>query len=230
MRKKSWLTVICCLLLVCLLPSLAMAKNKTKAPARDWKLTVAQQKLELLGYGVDRKDGRISKDTTEAIKKFQKEYGLKKSGKLDTKTYNKISWEAFKMEGIPYVRGKDIVKTAAKYKGVPYKFGGTTPKGFDCSAYVQYVFGKHDAKLARTADAQVLDGIFVLKSKLKPGDLVFFSTYASGASHVGIYAGSGKFWSASTSRGVVLDSLDTGYWKEHYYGARRVLIENGETA
>lgn len=230
MRKKSWLTVICCLLLVCLLPSLAMAKNKTKAPARDWKLTVAQQKLELLGYGVDRKDGRISKDTAEAIKKFQKEHGLKKSGKLDTKTYNKISWEAFKMEGIPDVRGKDIVKTAAKYKGVPYKFGGTTPKGFDCSAYVQYVFGKHDAKLPRTADAQVLDGIFVLKSKLKPGDLVFFSTYASGASHVGIYAGSGKFWSASTSRGVVLDSLDTGYWKEHYYGARRVLIENGETA
>ena len=81
MRKKSWLTVICCLLLVCLLPSLAMAKNKTKAPARDWKLTVAQQKLELLGYDVDRKDGRISKDTTEAIKKFQKEHGLKKSGK-----------------------------------------------------------------------------------------------------------------------------------------------------
>lgn len=230
MRKKSWLTVICCLLLVCLLPSLAMAKNKAKAPARDWKLTVAQQKLELLGYDVDCKDGRISKDTTEAIKKFQKEYGLKKSGKLDTKTYNKISWEAFKMEGIPDVRGKDIVKTAAKYKGVPYKFGGTTPKGFDCSAYVQYVFGRHDAKLPRTADAQVLDGIFVLKSKLKPGDLVFFSTYASGASHVGIYAGSGKFWSASTSRGVVLDSLDTGYWKEHYYGARRVLIENGETA
>ena len=215
---------------MCLLPSLAMAKNKTKAPARDWKLTVAQQKLELLGYDVDRKDGRISKDTNEAIKKFQKEHGLKKSGKLDTKTYNKISWEAFKMEGIPDVRGKDIVKTAAKYKGVPYKFGGTTPKGFDCSAYVQYVFGRHDAKLPRTADAQMLDGIFVLKSKLKPGDLVFFSTYASGASHVGIYAGSGKFWSASTSRGVVLDSLDTGYWKEHYYGARRVLIENGETA
>lgn len=179
MRKKNWLTVICCLLLVCLLPSLAMAKNKTKAPARDWKLTVAQQKLELLGYDVDRKDGRISKDTTEAIKKFQKEHGLKKSGKLDTKTYNKISWEVFKMEGISDVRGKDIVKTAAKYKGVPYKFGGTTPKGFDCSAYVQYVFGRHDAKLPRTADAQVLDGIFVLKSKLKPGDLVFFSTYAA---------------------------------------------------
>lgn len=214
--------------MLCLVPAMAMAKSKT--PARDWKLTVAQQKLEMLGYDVDRKDGRMSKDTGEAIKKFQKEHGLKKSGKLDTKTYNKISWEAFKMEGIPDVRGKDIVKTAAKYKGVPYKFGGTTPKGFDCSAYVQYVFGKHDAKLPRTADAQVLDGIFVLKNKLKPGDLVFFTTYAAGASHVGIYAGSGKFWTASSSRGVVLDSLDSDYWKSHYYGARRVLIENGEAA
>ena len=228
MQRKKLTVFICCLLVLCLVPAMAMAKSKT--PARDWKLTVAQQKLEMLGYDVDRKDGRMSKDTGEAIKKFQKEHGLKKSGKLDTKTYNKISWEAFKMEGIPDVRGKDIVKTAAKYKGVPYKFGGTTPKGFDCSAYVQYVFGKHDAKLPRTADAQVLNGIFVLKNKLKPGDLVFFTTYAAGASHVGIYAGSGKFWTASSSRGVVLDSLDSDYWKSHYYGARRVLIENGEAA
>ena len=102
MRKKSWLALICCLLFICLMPQLALAK----ASARDWKLTVAQQKLELLGYDVDRKDGRMSKNTGEALKKFQKEHGLKKSGKLDTKTYNKISWEAFKLEGIPDVRGK----------------------------------------------------------------------------------------------------------------------------
>ena len=75
MRKKSWLTVICCLLLVCLLPSLAMAKNKTKAPARDWKLTVAQQKLELLGYDVDRKDGVSARIRPKPLKNSRRNMG-----------------------------------------------------------------------------------------------------------------------------------------------------------
>ncbi len=108
MRKKSWLTVICCLLLVCLLPSLAMAKNKTKAPARDWKLTVAQQKLELLGYDVDRKDGRISKDTTEAIKKFQKEHGLKKAASLIPKLIIKFRGKPLKWKAYPMYAAKTL--------------------------------------------------------------------------------------------------------------------------
>lgn len=108
MRKKSWLAVICCLLLVCLLPSLAMAKNKTKAPARDWKLTVAQQKLELLGYDVDRKDGRISKDTTEAIKKFQKEHGLKKAVSLIPKLIIKFRGKPLKWKAYPMCAAKTL--------------------------------------------------------------------------------------------------------------------------
>ena len=108
MRKKSWLTVIYCLLLVCLLPSLAMAKNKTKAPARDWKLTVAQQKLELLGYDVDRKDGRISKDTTEAIKKFQKEHGLKKAVSLIPKLIIKFRGKLLKWKAYPMCAAKTL--------------------------------------------------------------------------------------------------------------------------
>lgn len=106
MRKKSWLTVICCLLLVCLLPSLAMAKNKIEAPARDWKLTVAQQKLELLGYDVDRKDGRISKDTTGAIKKFQKEHVLKKAASLIPKLIIKFRGKPLKWKAYPMYTAK----------------------------------------------------------------------------------------------------------------------------
>ena len=98
MQRKKLTVFICCLLVLCLVPAMAMAKSKT--PARDWKLTVAQQKLEMLGYDVDRKDGRMSKDTGEAIKKFQKEHGLKKSGKLDNKTYTRgkpLKWKAYPM-------------------------------------------------------------------------------------------------------------------------------------
>lgn len=94
-----------------------------------------------------------------------------------------------------------MVRTASRYKGVPYSFGGTTPRAFDCSGYVQYVFRQHKAQLPRTADLQFEKGLFVTQRQLKPGDLVFFSTYEPGASHVGIYAGNGLFWNATSSRG-----------------------------
>lgn len=192
-----------------------------------WKLKVAQQKLRLLGYSKEQPSGKMTTATAEALRSFQKQHKLKASGELDADTYKQLNWEAFRREGISGVSGKDVVKQAARYKGVPYRFGGTTPKGFDCSAYVQYVFRECRAELPRTADAQALQGIFVTQRQLKPGDLVFFTTYAAGASHVGIYAGDEQFWSASSSRGVVLSSLKEAYWHNSYYGARRVLVSNG---
>ena len=109
--------------------------------------------------------------------------------------------------------------------GTPYVWGGSTPEtGFDCSGYVQYVFRQHKAQLPRTADLQFEKGLFVTQRQLKPGDLVFFSTYEPGASHVGIYAGNGLFWNATSSRGVRLCSLSDDYWKSRYYGAKRVLV------
>ena len=100
----------------------------------------------------------------------------------------------------------------------------TTPRAFDCSGYVQYVFRQHKAQLPRTADLQFEKGLFVTQRQLKPGDLVFFSTYEPGASHVGIYAGNGLFWNATSSQGVRLCSLSDDYWKARYYGAKRVLV------
>lgn len=203
-------------------------QSKVQVQQSNWRLKVAQQKLQVLGFSDERPSGRMTEATSTALKSFQKQHKLKADGELNDATYHKLTWEAFAKEGIPKVKGKEIVSRAAKYKGVPYVFGGTTTKGFDCSGYVQYVFKDCKAKLPRLADEQALQGIFVTQKQLRPGDLVFFTTYAAGASHVGIYAGDGQFWSASSSKGVILSSLKDDYWKQHYYGARRVLITNGD--
>ena len=203
-------------------------QSKVQVQQSNWRLKVAQQKLQVLGFSDERPSGRMTEATSTALKSFQKQHKLKADGELNDATYQKLTWEAFAKEGIPKVKGKEIVSRAAKYKGVPYVFGGTTTKGFDCSGYVQYVFKDCKAKLPRLADEQALQGVFVTQKQLRPGDLVFFTTYAAGASHVGIYAGDGQFWSASSSKGVMLSSLKDDYWKQRYYGARRVLITNGE--
>lgn len=203
-------------------------QSKVKVQQSNWRLKVAQQKLQVLGFSDERPSGRMTEATSTALKSFQKQHKLKADGELNDATYQKLTWEAFTKEGIRKVQGKEIVSRAAKYKGVPYVFGGTTTKGFDCSGYVQYVFKDCKAKLPRLADEQALQGIFVTQKQLRPGDLVFFTTYAPGASHVGIYAGDGQFWSASSSKGVILSSLKEEYWKQRYFGARRVLITNGE--
>ena len=224
-------TALCCLPLGAEAKKHTTKKNaspKVTVQQSNWKLKVAQQKLQVLGLYKERPNGQMNTATEAALKKFQLQYKLKAHGKLDDKTYQKLNWEAFVKNGITHVKGSEVVKQAAKYKGVPYKFGGVTPKGFDCSGYVQYVFKNCRATLPRVADEQVLEGVFVTQRQLKPGDLVFFITYAPGASHVGIYAGKGQFWNASSSKGVMLCSLSDSYWKTRYYGARRVLVSNGE--
>jgi len=116
-----------------------------------------------------------------------------------------------------------IIATAKKYIGVPYVWGGSTPSGFDCSGFVQYVFGAHGISLPRTSKEQYGVGTKVSKANLKPGDLVFFNTEGSGVSHLGIYIGSNQFIHASTSKGVIITSLSNTYWAPKYYGAKRIL-------
>lgn len=203
-------------------------KAETPVTNSTWKIKTAQKNLRILGLSTEPSTGKITSTTKEALIAFQKKYKLTAKGELNDETYSKLNWEAFAKTGIKNIKGSDVVAKASKYKGVPYVFGGTTPKGFDCSGYVQYVFKELGGKLTRTADTQAEEGIFVNQKQLKPGDLVFFTTYEPGASHVGIYAGNGQFWNASSSRGVVLYNLSDNYWRTRYYGARRVLVNNGE--
>ena len=117
----------------------------------------------------------------------------------------------------------DVIATAKKYIGTPYKFGGVTPKAFDCSGYLQYVFKENGMTLPRTADEQFKLGKSAKTAELEEGDLVFFETYEKGASHCGIYLGGGKFIHASTSKGVRIDELSNDYWRTHYYGGKHIV-------
>lgn len=124
--------------------------------------------------------------------------------------------------GMPAVKdlSTEIVSTARKYVGTPYVWGGTTPSGFDCSGFVQYVFAQHGINLPRTSSEMYEMGTPV--SDPQAGDLVFFSTYEPGVSHVGIYLGNGQFISSTSSSGVQIVSMDNPYWASRYIGARRI--------
>lgn len=186
-------------------------------------VTQIQSRLSSLGYAVSV-DGDFGPATTAAIKTFQTDRGLEADGLVGAMTY-----KALMGRDIPVSRDassstvRRIIQNGLRMTGVPYVFGGTTPNGFDCSGFVRYVFNSVGISLPRAADDQFYAGTPVSLSRLQPGDLVFYTTYADGPSHNGVYIGEGKFVHASSSRGVVVDRMDGSYWSARYYGARRIL-------
>jgi peptidoglycan DL-endopeptidase CwlO len=120
---------------------------------------------------------------------------------------------------------EDIISTAKSLIGVPYQWGGSSPSGFDCSGFIYYVFSKAGIELPRMSSDQYLSGQAVSKANLQPGDLVFFEkTYnKSGITHSGVYIGNNQFISATSSRGIKIDSLSSSYWGPKYVGAKRIL-------
>ncbi|WP_088008504.1 C40 family peptidase [Indiicoccus explosivorum] len=117
----------------------------------------------------------------------------------------------------------EIASYAQQFLGTPYRFGGTTPSGFDCSGYIRYVFNHFGISLPRTSAEQAGVGTAVSKSDLQKGDLVFFAnTYKPGISHTGIYIGNGNVISAE-SDGVSISNINTNpYWGPKYATARRL--------
>ena len=116
--------------------------------------------------------------------------------------------------------GNSVVSYAKQFLGCKYVYGGTTPSGFDCSGFTQYVYKHFGINLNRTAAAQYSNGQLV--TSLQAGDLVMFGK--SGINHVGIYIGGNTFiHSANPSQGVRTDSMSTGYYKTNYVGARRIF-------
>ena len=222
-KKFYWLAAIF-LLLMAITP-LASASGAIMEGDQGSDVAEIQSQLSSLGYYGGNIDGDFGSATMMAVKAFQRDRGLEVDGVVGAQTYRALVGRdlAVSRSSGSTSLVRRIVQTSLRYRGVPYVFGGTSPDGFDCSGFTRFVFAQAGVYLPRTADEQFDEGRPVSYNNLQPGDIVFFSTYAAGVSHSGIYIGDGQFVSATSSRGVAVDQLDSRYWGARYIGARRVL-------
>lgn len=223
----KWLRSLFLMILIFSVATLASASPVFQIGDSNSEITTLQQRLQSLGYEVDGVDGTYGTKTEQAVRAFQRDRGLEVDGVIGSQTYRALMSRDMPVSrsGLTFSRSanKNVIETAMDYRGVPYLFGGTTPRAFDCSGFTRYIFGLHGIYLPRMADEQFGVGQPVSYNRLEPGDLVFFTTYTSGVSHTGIYVGNGRFISATSSRGVAVDSLSSSYWGSRYMGARRVM-------
>lgn len=166
------------------------------------KTATANRKLE----PVKRETPTKSVEKTEGLRNLDSRYSGRNSSEID-----------------------QLLLDAQKYLGAPYKYGGATSSGFDCSGFTLTVFEQNAYKLPRRSSDQALTGDEIDIKQVKPGDLLFFATGGgTRVSHVGIVHDIGKdgevkFIHASTSKGVIISSLNEKYWNKAYLHATRVL-------
>ncbi len=181
-----------------------------------------------------RADGKIGAKTRSAIRRYQSRQDLTRTGRPNLETLRKMRLGfANTIERRMTTSAHSAVPTATSAAigtalsaaqtaiGTPYRSGGTSTGGFDCSGLMVWAFQQAGVKLPRTSFEQYRLGSTVAKAEIQTGDLVFFSTAGSGASHVGIATSSTKVISATTS-GVKEHEIDDSYWGRHYVGAKRL--------
>jgi peptidoglycan DL-endopeptidase CwlO len=194
----------------------ALAATLLKVGTTGSQVMTLQTNLESLGFDPGPVDGIYGSKTKAAVQAFQRSANLNADG-----IYGPLTEQAL-TQALKSTISKGIATTAKRYLGVPYRWGGTTPSGFDCSGFTQYVFAQNGISLPRISRDQYYVGVPVNFSSLKPGDLVFFSLQNDGkVSHVGIYIGDNQFISATSSKGVVISSFSP-YWQTAYVGAKRI--------
>lgn len=215
---KKWITAFAVVIFtMIMMPNIAQADYYTEQETlyygmRSIEVQNLQKDLQYLGYFTHHTTTTYFGSITQyAVRAFQYNNGLVIDGIVGPQTSRMI-------------KAKKVVKTAKGYTGVPYVWGGSSPKGFDCSGFTSYIMSENGITIPRVSANQYYFGKWVNKDQLQPGDLVFFTTYKPGPSHVGIYLGNNQFVHASSGAGKITISLmDNPYYSQRYLGARRVI-------
>lgn len=206
-------------------PTTTQTNVVLKEGMRGKEVEQLQFNLKTLGFFKVGVTGYFGTVTKRAVSDFQSCTGLPVTGQADSLTLKKIDEQLEKGTSTPKTNNPsfnpiNVVADAIELLGKPYVWGGTTPKGFDCSGFVQYVYSKNSIQLPRTVSQMWQEGKKL--SEPQVGDLVFFETYKPGASHVGIYIGKGQFVHCGDEKtGVTTALMSNSYWKQRYLGSKR---------
>jgi len=193
-----------------------------------------QDMLVQVGYPVTV-DGRFGPATERAVFSFQKRAGIAVDGIAGRQTLARLEREAQarsarkapapSRDSSAHRTIQTLIAKAKQFLGTNYRWGGITPQGFDCSGFVYYVINACGFDFPRSLQEQFRTGSPVSRQDLQIGDLVFFSTYQAGPSHVGIYLGDGTFIHASSAqKKLTITPLDKPYYVQRWVGARRLTL------
>lgn len=215
--------VICCIWMnVCLIGMAQQAEQKENGATKQFPLPGGQVSAPV----------QLPKEEKSSFVKALNNIGqnLRQGFNVALETFMPFQFKYALMlnEKVEKLTNVALYKTIDDWYGTRYRYGGTTERGIDCSAFMQvlgnYAFGW---SLPRTAREQYQTSVPISKDDLREGDLVFFNT-TGGVSHVGMYLQNGKFIHSSSSNGVVISDLSEAYWKARFIGARRKIDNMGE--